>query len=72
MGDTQTAIFWQTGKPLKTGEYIVTIYYKSLNIYSVKTDYYHEQDGWTYYNDGSVVAWCDLKYIKPYTSEQIK
>ena len=59
-------INWQTGTPLKTGQYIVTIYYKSLNIYATKTDYYHEKDGWTYYDDGSVVAWCDLKYIEPY------
>lgn len=64
----ESTIKWQTGIPLKTGTYIVTIFYKTLNIYTVKTDYYHEKDGWTYYqdNDCSVIAWCDLKYIEPY------
>lgn len=66
----KSEIFWNTGTPLKTGKYIVTVYYKALNIYAVHSDYYHEKDGWTYYNDGSVVAWCDLKYIKPYNPKE--
>lgn len=64
----ESTIKWQKGVPLKTGTYIVTIFHKTLNVYSVKTDYYHPEDGWTYYkdNDSSVIAWCDLKYIEPY------
>lgn len=61
----RSEIHWQTGTPLKTGNYLITVSYGN-GIYGTRSDYYHTKDGWNYYNDGSVVAWCDLKYIEPY------
>lgn len=65
MGKMTSEINWQTGTPLKTGNYLITVSYGN-GIYGTRSDYYHTVDGWNYYNDGSVVAWCNIEYIEPY------
>ena len=65
----KSEINWQTGTPLKTGIYLITVSYGN-GIYGTRSDYYHTADGWNCYDDGyddgSVVAWCDIKSIEPY------
>lgn len=65
---TTSTIQWTTGKPPKIGRYIVSVrspygrLYTSIDIF----------DGirWEYYNNNSVVAFCNTIDIKPFKPQQ--
>lgn len=61
----ENVIKWQTGEPPKEGIYLVT--YKTPANYEVINAWYSEV-GWDLWQSDThkIIAWCDLRDIKPY------
>ena len=61
------AVKWQIGVPKESGMYLVTI----RGEYSIFTQCarFGCLTGWSYFNEGEILAWCKFSDIKPYKEE---
>lgn len=65
-------IHWQTGEPKEEGEYLVTLYNGEITFdeYCCFTNSDEEEEFfWRNWTGDTIIAWCKLRDIKPYSCD---